>query len=326
MKNIYNHFYDNTTIFSSKPHSHCQTESIHDPNSYKYLLTSKIPISEFKPLPKYRHNLRRRKKEKKDFTFKTKSSSINPLQFYSFDFLSNLHPYKYSEQKTKMRNESSSALYNATKLQIVEERIRKLEEKSASLEALNDIFFSVFHNVIRDKSNQRKYIEKSIKALNKRKLMIEPNEYNDQLNYIYELANSEDISFDDNGDMKNDMRNLEGKFEKFKKEMIDVINQNNANNNEAMSSIRKGIDNIKNDFMKQIQQINEQGNENVRMVEDFIQNYANNKSSHKSSSKEIFAFSPQFQFDKSDKTLSIDSPKKPSPILRPRRKAINSYS
>ena len=66
MKNIYNHFYDNTTIFSSKPHSHSQTESIHEPNSYKYLLTSKIPISEFKPLPKYRHNLRRRKKEKKD--------------------------------------------------------------------------------------------------------------------------------------------------------------------------------------------------------------------------------------------------------------------
>ena len=72
MKNVYNHFYNNKTIFSNPKTPYVSTDPKvqYDPNAVHYMLSYRLPKTEFKPIEHFRYNLKKRRHQNalKNFT------------------------------------------------------------------------------------------------------------------------------------------------------------------------------------------------------------------------------------------------------------------
>ena len=131
MKNVYNHFYNNKTIFSNPKTPYVSTDPKvqYDPNAVHYMLSYRLPKTEFKPIEHFRYNLKKRRHQNalKNFTGDKNRKNVdsiakNPLRFFSFDQISKLQsmPLKYEKPQLTIARSNAFNLRNSTKLHMIE--------------------------------------------------------------------------------------------------------------------------------------------------------------------------------------------------------------
>ena len=280
MKNVYNHFYNNKTIFSNPKTPYVSTDPKvqYDPNAVHYMLSYRLPKTEFKPIEHFRYNLKKRRHQNalKNFTGDKNRKNVdsiakNPLRFFSFDQISKLQsmPLKYEKPQLTIARSNAFNLRNSTKLHMIEERIDKLEKKNNNLEIINNIFFDVFNNVVNDKLKQKKYIRKHM-ALLKKNWNLSEEEKTDQLKYLENIAKDPNVSFDDEGNIKDDIRHMEGKFTQFRTDVMHIIYTNNKSNDAAITNIQKSIEAMKKGFDNDLSKIVNIVNGNQKILDEIV--------------------------------------------------------
>ena len=143
------------------------------------------------------------------------------MAFYSLGDLSILHPLSYQKIRATQKNFNSNNMKNNMRLQIVEEKMRKLEEKNDGLQILNNIFFDSLKDNITQSMKRKAFLKKHLKDIEYLK-KINIDEYNDKVDYLNKLLEDNNIDFDNynyDGEPIGGAENLEGKMEAMKTEI-----------------------------------------------------------------------------------------------------------
>jgi hypothetical protein len=173
---------------------------------------------------------------------------------------------------------------NATKIQMIEEKMKNLELKNQRLEVINDFFFDMFeNNLIQDeiKKQRLKKFEEENKIINE-----DSSEYNDINNYNENYYRKKRKKF------KKSRSNVDlNRYERFKKKEFDPIAfqqktemnaravLNNIKNNlgtylveeelkknEQFQSLNEGINELKTDLNNKLEKIQKNQNQQMQKI------------------------------------------------------------
>ena len=123
-------------------------------NTFNKTTINPIPITN-NTLPKYNNIQLDAAPTLKPVVFNSTSDMIRPPQIH---YKGDLYQMKQKSLENEKRN--------ATKLQMMEEKMRNLELKSQRLEVINDFFFDMFENNLVKEHLQKQREEKAMKELN----------------------------------------------------------------------------------------------------------------------------------------------------------------
>ena len=197
----------------------------------------------------------------------------NPnLAFYSVGDLATLHPLTYQNIQSTKKFINSNTMKNNMRIQMIEEKMRKYEEKSDGLQILNNLFFDSLKDNLNQSLKRKAFIKRHLKELEYLK-NIDLEEYNNQVDYINKLVEENNIDFDnydDNGEPLNGVQNLEGKMEAMKTEIGTMLTKNTMKNDANLNVLRKDVDDVRKELEDKLMQFNLVNNQNFEILQQYL--------------------------------------------------------
>ncbi len=194
------------------------------------------------------------------------------MAFYSLGDLSILHPLTYQKIRSTQKNFNSNNMKNNMRLQIVEEKMRKLEEKNDGLQVLNNIFFDSLKDNITQSLKRKAFLKRHLKDIEYLK-KINIDEYNDKVDYLNKLVEDNNIDFDNynyDGEPIGGAENLEGKMEAMKTEIGTLLTKNTMQNDANLNLLKKDVEDIKNELEKKLIEFNYVNNKNFDILQEYL--------------------------------------------------------
>ena len=94
--------------------------------------------------------------------------------------------------KTQERYLTSGNLKNYTRLQMVDEKLKKLEEKNEALQTINNIFFDSLKDNLTQSLKRKAFLRKHLKDIEYLK-QVNLEEYNNKVKYLMDLVEGNKI-------------------------------------------------------------------------------------------------------------------------------------
>ena len=207
------------------------------------------------------------------YTNYTPEAKNNPnLAFYSLGDLSSLHPLTYQKLKSSERYLTSGNLKNYTRLQMVDEKIKKLEEKNEYLQTINNIFFDSLKDTLTISLKRKGFLRKHLKDIEYLK-QINEEEYNNKVKYLMDLIESGEIDFDNynyEGEPLNGMENMAGRLEALKTEIGTMLTKNTMKNDINLNFLKEDVIQIKDELEKKLMEFSENNNRNYEILKEYL--------------------------------------------------------
>ena len=207
------------------------------------------------------------------FTNYTPKVKNNPnLAFYSIADLSMLHPLTYQKVKATERNLTSGNLKYNTRLQMVDEKLKKLEEKNECLNIINNIFFDSLKDNLTQSLKRKAFLRKHLKDIEYLK-QINLEEYNNKVNDLMNLVEQGQIDFDNynfEGEPLNGVENMAGHLEALKTEIGTMLTKNTMKHDINLNLLKQDVENIKDELEKKLGEFSENNNKNYEILKDYL--------------------------------------------------------
>ena len=207
------------------------------------------------------------------YTNYTPEAKNNPnLAFYSLGDLSSLHPLTYQKLKSSERYLTSGNLKNYTRLQMVDEKIKKLEEKNEYLQTINNIFFDSLKDTLTISLKRKAFLRKHLKDIEYLK-QINIDEYNSKVKYLMDLIENGEIDFDNynfEGEPLNGMENMAGRLEALKTEIGTMLTKNTMKNDINLNFLKQDVMEIKDELEKKLMEFSENNNKNYEILKEYL--------------------------------------------------------
>ena len=275
LQNLYFHLnpYSNSTSIKSnqqlKDLQQFQTQTEPDKLGKKYAQPN---VNNYKRFHFKVEEVKKGKKFKNQSPY-TPVARDNPnLAFYSVGDLATLHPLTYQGMQTTKRFINSNTMKNNVRMQMMEEKLRKYEEKSEGLQILNNLFFDSLKDSISQSLKRKAFVKRHLKELEYLKNK-DLEEYNNQVDYINKLVDENNIDFDnydDNGEPLNGVQNLESKMEAMKTEIGTMLTKNTIKNDADLNVLRKDVDDIKKELEDKLIEFSSVNNKNFEIIQEYL--------------------------------------------------------
>ena len=275
LQNLYFHLnpYSNSTSIKSnqqlKDLQQFQTQTEPDKLDKKYAQPN---VNNYKRFHFKVEEVKKGKKFKNQSPY-TPVARDNPnLAFYSVGDLATLHPLTYQGMQTTKRFINSNTMKNNVRMQMMEEKMRKYEEKSEGLQILNNLFFDSLKDSISQSLKRKAFVKRHLKELEYLKNK-DLEEYNNQVDYINKLVDENNIDFDnydDNGEPLNGVQNLESKMEAMKTEIGTMLTKNTIKNDADLNVLRKDVDDIKKELEDKLIEFSSVNNKNFEIIQEYL--------------------------------------------------------
>ena len=207
------------------------------------------------------------------YTNYTPEAKNNPnLAFYSLADLSMLHPLTYQKMKSTERYLTSGNLKNNTRLQMVDETLKKLEEKNEYLQTINNIFFDSLKDNLTQSLKRKAFLRKHLKDIEYLK-QINLEEYNNKVQYLMNIVEQGDIDFDNynfEGEPLNGVENLAGQVEALKTEIGTMLTKNTMKNDINLNFLKQDVIDIKNELEKKLIEFSDSNNKNYEIIKEYL--------------------------------------------------------
>ena len=207
------------------------------------------------------------------YTNYTPQAKNNPnLAFYSLADLSSLHPLTYQNMKTQERYLTSGNLKNYTRLQMVDEKLKKLEEKNEALQTINDIFFDSLKDNLTQSLKRKAFLRKHLKDIEYLK-QVNLEEYNNKVKYLIDLVEGNDIDFDNynfEGEPLNGIDNLAGQVEALKTEIGTMLTKNTMKNDINLNFLKQDVMQVRDELEKKLLEFSENNNKNYEILKEYL--------------------------------------------------------
>ena len=207
------------------------------------------------------------------YTNYTPEAKNNPnLAFYSLGDLASLHPLTYQKLKSSERYLTSGNLKNYTRLQMVDEKIKKLEEKNEYLQTINNIFFDSLKDTLTISLKRKAFLRKHLKDIEYLK-QINIDEYNSKVKYLMDLIENGEIDFDNynfEGEPLNGMENMAGRLEALKTEIGTMLTKNTMKNDINLNFLKQDVMEIKDELEKKLMEFSENNNKNYEILKEYL--------------------------------------------------------
>ena len=207
------------------------------------------------------------------YTNYTPEAKNNPnLAFYSLADLSMLHPITYQKMKTTERYLTSGNLKNNTRLQMVDEKLKKLEEKNEYLQTINNIFFDSIKDNLTQSLKRKAFLRKHLKDIEYLK-QINLDEYNDKVKYLMNLVEQGEIDFDNynfEGEPLNGVENLAGRIEALKTEIGTMLTKNTIKNDLNLNFLKQDVIKIRDELEKKLMEFSDNNNKNYELLKEYL--------------------------------------------------------
>ena len=218
------------------------------------------------------------------YTNYTPEVKNNPnLAFYSVADLSMLHPLTYQKMKSTERYLTSGNLRNNTRLQMVDEKLKKLEEKNESLQRINDIFFDSLKDNLTQSLKRKAFLRKHLKDIEYLK-QINLDEYNKKVSFIVNMVEEGQIDFDNynfEGEPLNGIDNMAGRLEALKTEIGTMLTKNTMKNDINLNLLKQDVIDIKNELEKKLFEFSENNDRNYAILKEYLYNEEKDRLSEK---------------------------------------------
>ena len=207
------------------------------------------------------------------YTNYTPEAKNNPnLAFYSIADLSMLHPLTYQKVKSSERYLTSGNLKYNTRLQMVDEKLKKLEEKNECLNVINNIFFDSLKDNITQSLKRKGFLRKHLKDIEYLK-QINLEEYNNKVKFLMNLVEQGQIDFDNynfEGEPLNGIENMVGRIEALKTEIGTMLTKNTMKHDVNLNLLKQDVDNIKDELEKKLFEFSENNNRNYAILKEYL--------------------------------------------------------
>ena len=210
-----------------------------------------------------------------------KKEFLNPkkLVFNSCSDMLYHNPFRYNprgELNLFKENVSYENKKNATKIQMIEEKMKNLELKNQRLEVINDFFFDMLeNNLIKDEINrqrelkaeeennnyydesvsERNYFRKKHKKMHKSKSDVYLNKYNYKNNQFDALSFQEKTT-----------QNARIILDNIKKNIGTYLVEEELKKNEQFQSINEGINELKSDLTNKLERIQKNQKQQMQKI------------------------------------------------------------
>ena len=207
------------------------------------------------------------------YTNYTPDIKKNPnLAFYSVADLSMMHPMTYQKMKSSERYLTSGNLKNNTRLQMVDEKIKKLEEKNETLQVINNLFFDSLRDNLTQSLKRKGFLRKHLKDIEYLK-QINMKEYDNKVNELMNLVEQGLIDFnnyDFNGEPLNGIDNMAGRLEALKTEIGTMLTKNTMKNDVNLNLLKQDVLNIKDELEKKLNDFNSNNYLNYAILKEYL--------------------------------------------------------
>ena len=276
LQNLYFHLnpYSNSTSIKSnqqlKELQQSQNQTEPDSLDRKY---GKPNVNNYK---RFHFKVEEVKKGKKGFSAQSPYSPVardNPnLAFYSVGDLATLHPLTYQRIQSTKNYITSNNMKNNMRIQMLEEKMRKMEEKNEGLQVLNNIFFDSLKDNISQSLKRKAFLKRHLKDIEYLKA-INIEEYNNKVEYLNKLVEENNIDFDnydDNGEPLSGVQNLEGKIEATKAEIGTLLTKNTMRNDANINVLRKDVEDVRKELEDKLIEYSTANNKNFEILQDYL--------------------------------------------------------
>ena len=207
------------------------------------------------------------------FTNYTPKVKNNPnLAFYSIADLSMMHPLTYQKLKSTEKYLTSGNVKYNTRLQIVDEKLRKLEEKNECLNIINNIFFDSLRDNLTQSLKKKAFLRKHLKDIEYLK-QINLEEYNNKVNYLMNMVEQDQIDFDNynfEGEPLNGVDNFAGNLEALKTEIGTMLTKNTMKHDINLNLLKQDVNDIKEELEKKLVEFSENNNKNFEILREYL--------------------------------------------------------
>ena len=207
------------------------------------------------------------------FTNYTPKVKNNPnLAFYSIADLSMMHPLTYQKLKSTEKYLTSGNVKYNTRLQIVDEKLRKLEEKNECLNIINNIFFDSLRDNLTQSLKKKAFLRKHLKDIEYLK-QINLEEYNNKVNYLTNMVEQDQIDFDNynfEGEPLNGVDNFAGNLEALKTEIGTMLTKNTMKHDINLNLLKQDVNDIKEELEKKLVEFSENNNKNFEILREYL--------------------------------------------------------
>ena len=207
------------------------------------------------------------------FTNYTPKVKNNPnLAFYSIADLSMMHPLTYQKLKSTEKYLTSGNVKYNTRLQIVDEKLRKLEEKNECLNIINNIFFDSLRDNLTQSLKKKAFLRKHLKDIEYLK-QINLEEYNNKVNYLMNMVEQDQIDFDNynfEGEPLNGVDNFAGNLEALKTEIGTMLTKNTMKHDINLNLLKQDVNDIKEELEKKLVEFSENNNKNFEILKEYL--------------------------------------------------------
>ena len=207
------------------------------------------------------------------FTNYTPKVKNNPnLAFYSIADLSMMHPLTYQKLKSTEKYLTSGNVKYNTRLQMVDEKLRKLEEKNECLNIINNIFFDSLRDNLTQSLKKKAFLRKHLKDIEYLK-QINLEEYNNKVNYLMNMVEQDQIDFDNynfEGEPLNGVDNFAGNLEALKTEIGTMLTKNTMKHDINLNLLKQDVNDIKEELEKKLVEFSENNNKNYEILKECL--------------------------------------------------------
>ena len=197
----------------------------------------------------------------------------NPtMAFHSVADLATLHPLTYQKIQSIKRLNNSCNIKTNMRIQMVEEKMRKLEDKNDELQIINNIFFDSLKDTLIQSLKRKAFIKRHLKDIEYLK-KINIDEYNEQVEYIKSIVENGDINFDnydDEGNPIEDKEDVEKKMEAMKTEIGTLLSKGAMQNDAHINILKRDVDKIKQDLEDKLLELDLANGKNFKILEDYL--------------------------------------------------------
>ena len=207
------------------------------------------------------------------YTNYTPKAKNNPnLAFYSIADLSMLHPLTYQRLKSSEKYLTAGNIKYNTRLQMVDEKLKKLEEKNECLNIINDIFFDSIKDNLTQSLKRKAFLRKHLKDIEYLK-QINLEEYNNKVNYLMNLVEQGQVDFDNynfEGEPLNGMENMAGRLEALKTEIGTMLTKNTMKHDINLNLLKQDMNDVKDELEKKLMEFNESNEKNYEILKAYL--------------------------------------------------------
>ena len=155
---------------------------------------------------------------------------------------------------------------------MVDEKIKKLEEKNECLNVINNIFFDSLKDNITQSLKRKGFLRKHLKDIEYLK-QINLEEYNNKVKYLMDLVEQGQIDFDNynfEGESLNGMNNMVGRIEALKTEIGTMLTKNTMKHDINLNLLKQDVDNVKDELEKKLLEFSENNNKNYAILKEYL--------------------------------------------------------